>query len=132
MGMRTSFLTAAGPSDPWDVIECPPDTVRKSTPGTHDAGLEPVEPLMYNVFLLNDNTTPFPYVTEMLSRHFNLSAQRAGQVMWAAHRDGLSLVATMPKDVAETKVHRCNGEARATQNPVFNRPMELTFSAEPT
>lgn len=104
---------------------------RPATP-TKTANKENVQPPeMYGVFLQNDDTTPFDFVVKVLTDVFNVRGEKAQAIMMSAHRSGLALVVTLPRDMAETKVHNANTRARNTTNPIFKRPMELTFSAEP-
>ena len=104
---------------------------RPATP-TRAANKEQVQPPnMYDVLLLNDQTTPFEFVTKVLTGIFNVHAKKAYDIMMSAHQSGLALVVTLPRDLAETKVDQANTLARGTVNPVFKGPMELTFSAKP-
>ena len=86
---------------------------------------------MYKVMLLNDDTTPFDFVVEMLRKHFNMPQARSVAVMMAAHTQDRALVAVYAKDIAEEKVGAANKESRATENPAFGGPMALTFACEP-
>ncbi len=104
---------------------------RPATP-TRAANKEQVQPPdMYVVFLHNDNTTPFEFVIGVLTDVFNVRSEKAHTIMMSAHQSGLAQVVTLPRDLAETKVHQANTLARGTVNPVFKGPMELTFSAQP-
>lgn len=114
----------AGP----DVIIAPPVT-------------KPVEdektatPPMYSVMLLNDPSTPFDFVCEVLEAVFLINKQESHQIMMGAHRTGKALVRVYSREVAETKVQNAmdhvarRGAGRNCLDP--SAPCELCFTSEP-
>lgn len=122
------FATQSSPRREVIVIDRPPQIGKAKLARRIQ---EPAEPPMYGVILHNDRTTPFDFVTSVLREQFQLTAERAGDVMMQAHRSGLALVVVLPRDNAESKVARVNRLVQSQNNPHFNRNIELTFSAQP-
>lgn len=81
-------------------------------------------PRRYHVVLHNDDYTPAEFVSHLLSKHFRLSPDASWQVMLRVHRDGKGIIATFPKDVAETKADAATQEAKAEGYPTL-------FTADP-
>lgn len=99
------------------VIDRPP--VEKKKPA--DADVKP--PGRYHVILHNDPYTPAEYVSELLSKEFGLPHDVAWQVMVKIHQEGQGIIATYPKDIAETKANKATSKANADGHP-------LLFTAE--
>jgi ATP-dependent Clp protease adaptor protein ClpS len=76
-------------------------------------------PPMYKVILLNDDFTPMDFVVEILTDFFNMTQERATQVMLQVHTQGVGVCGTYTKDVAETKVHIVNEYSREHHHPLM-------------
>lgn len=76
-------------------------------------------PPLYKVILLNDDFTPMDFVVEVLTDFFNMSQERATQVMLQVHTQGVGVCGTYTKDVAETKVHIVNEYSREHHHPLM-------------
>jgi ATP-dependent Clp protease adaptor protein ClpS len=74
---------------------------------------------LYKVILLNDDFTPMDFVVEILTSFFNMSEERATQVMLQVHTQGVGVCGTYTKDVAETKVHIVNDYSREHHHPLM-------------
>ncbi len=77
------------------------------------------KPPLYKVILLNDDFTPMDFVVEILTHFFNMSEERATQVMLQVHTQGVGVCGTYTKDVAETKVHIVNNYSREHHHPLM-------------
>lgn len=77
------------------------------------------KPPLYKVILLNDDFTPMDFVVEILTDFFNMSEERATQVMLQVHTQGVGVCGTYTKDVAETKVHIVNDYSREHHHPLM-------------
>ncbi len=76
-------------------------------------------PPLYKVILLNDDFTPMDFVVEILTDFFNMSLEKATQVMLQVHTQGVGVCGTYTKDVAETKVHIVNEYSREHHHPLM-------------
>lgn len=76
-------------------------------------------PPLYKVILLNDDFTPMDFVVQILTDFFNMSQERATQVMLQVHTQGVGVCGTYTKDVAETKVHIVNDYSREHHHPLM-------------
>ncbi|WKJ89320.1 ATP-dependent Clp protease adapter ClpS [Methylomonas montana] len=76
-------------------------------------------PPLYKVILLNDDFTPMDFVVEILTDFFNMSEEKATQVMLQVHTQGVGVCGTYTKDVAETKVHIVNEYSREHHHPLM-------------
>lgn len=76
-------------------------------------------PPMYQVILVNDDYTPMDFVTEVLETFFNLSREKATQVMMKVHTRGQAVCGVYTKDVAETKAEQVNSYSREHQYPLL-------------
>ncbi|WP_446808052.1 ATP-dependent Clp protease adapter ClpS [Methylomonas sp. 2BW1-5-20] len=76
-------------------------------------------PPLYKVMLLNDDFTPMDFVVEILTDFFNMSEEKATQVMLQVHTQGVGVCGTYTKDVAETKVHIVNEYSREHHHPLM-------------
>jgi ATP-dependent Clp protease adaptor protein ClpS len=77
------------------------------------------KPPLYKVILLNDDFTPMDFVVEILTTFFNMSGEKATQVMLQVHTQGVGVCGTYSKDVAETKVHIVNEYSREHHHPLM-------------
>jgi ATP-dependent Clp protease adaptor protein ClpS len=84
-----------------------------------DAKPQLKKPPLYKVILLNDDFTPMDFVVEVLTDFFNMSLERATQVMLQVHTHGMGVCGTYSKDVAETKVHIVNNYSREHHHPLM-------------
>jgi Uncharacterized conserved protein len=73
---------------------------------------------MFKVMLLNDDFTPMDFVVLVLEKFFNLSRERAMQVMLKVHREGKGVCGIYPLDIAATKVEMVSAFARQHQHPL--------------
>jgi ATP-dependent Clp protease adaptor protein ClpS len=76
-------------------------------------------PPLYKVILLNDDYTPMEFVVEVLESFFQLSREKATQVMLHVHTRGVGVCGVYTRDVAETKVSQVNDYSRAHQHPLL-------------
>ncbi len=92
----------------------------------HDGGLALQEakpklkkPPLYKVVLLNDDFTPMDFVVEILMDFFNMTEEKATQVMLQVHTQGIGVCGIFSKDVAETKVYIVNDYSREHHHPLM-------------
>jgi ATP-dependent Clp protease adaptor protein ClpS len=76
------------------------------------------KPDLYKVLLLNDDYTPMEFVVYVLERFFNMTQQRATEVMLHVHRRGVGICGVFTYEVAETKVNQVMDCARQHQHPL--------------
>ncbi|TAK61404.1 ATP-dependent Clp protease adapter ClpS [Methylobacter sp.] len=76
-------------------------------------------PPLYKVILLNDDFTPMDFVIEILMDFFDMSEEKATQVMLQIHIQGIGVCGMYSKDVAETKVYIVNDYSREHQHPLM-------------
>jgi ATP-dependent Clp protease adaptor protein ClpS len=77
------------------------------------------KPPLYKVILLNDDFTPMDFVVEILTEFFNMSYEKATQVMLQVHYEGVGVCGTYTRDVAETKVFIVNDYSRQNHHPLL-------------
>lgn len=77
------------------------------------------KPPLYKVVLLNDDFTPMDFVVEILINYFDMSEEKATQVMLHVHTRGIGVCGVFSKDVAETKMHIVNKYSREHQHPLM-------------
>ena len=75
-------------------------------------------PPMFKVMLLNDDFTPMEFVVLVLQKFFNMTRERATQVMLKVHREGVGVCGVFPRDVAATKVRQVAAYSRKHQHPL--------------
>jgi ATP-dependent Clp protease adaptor protein ClpS len=78
----------------------------------------------YRVIVHNDDVTPMDFVVLVLRNVFELSIDRAFEVMYTAHYEGQAHVKTLPFEEAQQRVYAAHSAARAAGYP-------LTFHLEP-
>jgi ATP-dependent Clp protease adaptor protein ClpS len=78
----------------------------------------------YRVIIENDDVTPMEFVTLVLLTIFELSYERAVQVMLEAHYKGRAYVVTLPFEEAQQRVYTAQSIARDAGYP-------LSFYLEP-
>ncbi len=76
------------------------------------------QPPQYKVLILNDDYTPMEYVVHILEGFFNMSREKATQVMMHVHTRGMGVCGIYTRDVAETKVELVNVHSRENQHPL--------------
>ncbi len=81
------------------------------------------KPSMFRVILHNDDITPRDFVITVLKKFFGKNDDSASMIMYAAHRNGHSLVALLTLEMAETKTQQALSYSRKHLYP-------LTFSIE--
>jgi len=75
-------------------------------------------PPMYKVMLLNDDYTPMEFVVAVLQKFFDMTRERATQVMLKVHREGMGVCGVFPRDIAASKVQQVAAYARKHQHPL--------------
>lgn len=75
-------------------------------------------PPLYKVLLLNDDFTPMDFVVVVLQKYFGMSNERATQIMFQVHREGMGMCGVFTKDIASTKVEQVISYARQHQHPL--------------
>ena len=76
-------------------------------------------PSRYQVVMLNDDYTPMHFVVEVLTTFFNMSEEKATQVMLAVHTQGKAVCGVFTRDVAETKVALVNQYSAECDHPLL-------------
>lgn len=82
-------------------------------------------PSMYKVMLLNDDYTPMEFVTHVLEAFFDMTREKATQIMLVVHTSGSAVCGIYPKDIAETKSDQVNRYAQENQHPLMST-VEMT------
>lgn len=78
-------------------------------------------PRRFAVVFYNDDYTPMDFVVDILQRHFNLSTEKAVEIMLNVHYDGRGVAGVYSKDIAETKSYHVNQEAQNAGYPLFTK-----------
>lgn len=79
------------------------------------------EPPMYTVVMFNDDYTPMDFVVFVLISEFRHSEEQAIQIMLNIHNKGKGIAGIYPKDIAETKAHKVNNQARREGFPLMTQ-----------
>lgn len=77
------------------------------------------KPRMFKVIILNDDYTPMEFVVHILQAFFNLTHDKAQNVMLNVHQKGKGVCGVYTRDVAETKVEQVNDYSRQNQHPLL-------------
>jgi ATP-dependent Clp protease adaptor protein ClpS len=77
------------------------------------------KPKMYKVLILNDDYTPMDFVVHILQAFFNLTEDKAQNIMLNVHTKGKGVCGVYTRDVAETKVEQVNDYSRQNQHPLL-------------
>lgn len=77
------------------------------------------KPSMYKVIILNDDYTPMDFVVHILQAFFNLTHEKAQNIMLNVHTKGKGVCGVYTRDVAETKVEQVNDYSRQNQHPLL-------------
>lgn len=80
---------------------------------------ETAPPPLYKVIMLDDDYTPMDFVIEVLEQFFNLSTDKAAQIMMKVHTQGRAVCGAFTKDVAETKVAQVVRHAQECEHPLM-------------
>lgn len=75
-------------------------------------------PPMFHVRLMNDDYTTMEFVVEVLQTVFRKSPTEANRIMLHIHFKGSGVCGTYPYEIAETKVTKVHGMARAEGYPL--------------
>ena len=86
---------------------------------TAEAKPKTKKPRMYKVIILNDDYTPMEFVVHILQAFFNLTHEKAHNVMLNVHQKGKGVCGVYTRDVAETKVEQVNDYSRQNQHPLL-------------
>lgn len=100
-----------------DLIDPAPDSVGDLV--LQERKQETAPPPLYKVIMLDDDYTPMDFVIEVLEQFFNLSAEKATQLMMQVHTQGRAVCGTFTKDVAETKVAQVVRHAQECEHPLM-------------
>lgn len=76
------------------------------------------KPPMYKVLLMNDDYTPMEFVVHLLVEFFNMSTERAHQIMMHVHTRGVGICGVYPREIAESKVQQVLDYASEHQHPL--------------
>ena len=76
------------------------------------------KPPLFNVVLINDDFTPMPFVTGVLTDIFSKSIEQAVQIMLQVHHQGKGTAGTYSREIAETKVEQTLERARREEHPL--------------
>lgn len=97
------------------------DDDQQHPPGIAAAEAKPElkQPALYRVVLMNDDYTPMEFVVQVLMGFFNMSEEKATQVMLAVHTQGKGVCGVYTKDVAETKAAQVNQYSRDNKHPLL-------------
>jgi len=113
--------TQKGAAMPISVETAPPQTTT-DTEYVVATNVELERP--YRVIIENDDVTPMDFVVLVLLTIFELSYERAEEVMYQAHLKGRAYVVTLPFEEAQQRVYAAQNLARTSGYP-------LSFYLEP-
>ena len=100
-------------------IENPDGGFDEGVVATAEAKPKLKKPPMYKVIILNDDYTPMEFVVHILQAFFNLTHEKAQNVMLNVHTKGKGVCGVYTRDVAETKVDQVNDYSRQNQHPLL-------------
>ena len=72
----------------------------------------------YRVIIHNDNITTFVFVIKVLTTIFQKNVMEADQIANRTHRNGIAVVGTYPKSVAETRINKVHFAAQLEGYPL--------------
>ena len=73
---------------------------------------------MFKVILFNDDYTTMDFVVEVLQRFFEITRERALQIMLKVHNEGSAVCGIYSRDIAETKVVQVSKFAKQHGHPL--------------
>jgi ATP-dependent Clp protease adaptor protein ClpS len=76
------------------------------------------DPVLYKVFLINDDYSTMDFVILVLEQVFTKSPAEAYRIMMHVHTQGLGLAGVYPWEVAETKVDTVTAMAKEAGFPL--------------
>lgn len=74
---------------------------------------------MFHVVMHNDNFTTMEFVVFILVEVFSYSLDKATDVMMQVHQQGSAVVATLPKEIGETKIAIVGQYAEEAEYPLL-------------
>jgi ATP-dependent Clp protease adaptor protein ClpS len=76
------------------------------------------EPKLYDVIILNDDSTTMDFVVDILKRVFYYEATLATTIMLTIHRKGFCVVGTYNLDIAQSKQKKATDLAQSLGFPL--------------
>lgn len=76
------------------------------------------KPPLYAVIILNDDFTPMDFVVHVLTRFFQMTEEKAVQVMLNVHHKGHGVCGHYTKEIAETKAKQVIEYAQEHEYPL--------------
>ena len=76
------------------------------------------KPPLYAVVILNDDYTPMDFVVHVLIRFFQMTEEKAIQVMLSVHTQGRGVCGQYTKEIAETKAKQVMDLAEVNEYPL--------------
>ena len=77
------------------------------------------------VVIYNDDYTPMEFVVDAITRVFGVTESYATQVTIRAHYEGRAELGAYPSEIAETKAHQLNTEARQAGHPLLCQAIDM-------
>jgi len=77
------------------------------------------KPPMYKVIMFNDDYTPMEFVVKILTQFFQITEDKATQIMLEIHTAGRAVCGLFTHEIAETKMTQVNEYARSQQHPLL-------------
>ncbi|RLA07625.1 MAG: ATP-dependent Clp protease adaptor ClpS [Gammaproteobacteria bacterium] len=98
-------------------------STKKPQPQGNTATLDRIEinykhPSLYNVVLINDNTTTMDFVSQLLMEVFYMNQTDAEIIMLKIHSDGEGICGTFGKDIAISKAALVNHYSKQAKYPL--------------
>ena len=78
-----------------------------------------IEPPMFKVIYINDETTPMEFVVSSLVEYFDYTVQLANEKTKEVHESGAAAVAVLPYEIAEQKGIEVTMSARTNGYPLM-------------
>lgn len=76
------------------------------------------KPPLFNVVMLNDDYTPMPFVTGVLTDVFNKNLEAAIAIMLQVHEKSQGVAGTYTREIAESKADIAMARARKEEHPL--------------
>jgi ATP-dependent Clp protease adaptor protein ClpS len=121
------FMRNTAGNMPLETVTAEPDTITRPdtiTDVTYTLLTEEELERPFRVIIQNDDVTPMEFVVMVLMGIFELTADRAVEVMLEAHTNGRAHVVTLPLKEAQDRVYTAQSIARESGYP-------LSFYLEP-